>query len=227
MKEDKLTFIYVYLASVCHSEFRRVNCILYSIPIPFNQNQNFSTPVFIIVITCCFFPSKLGSVPFKSTQRWQSRCSFRRKFVIAKLEYYSTVAAEARNILRGTGTKKLGLRGLPPRKVIGFGPFCLLPMGHFTTCLDFSFLFFIFSLLFFFLFRFFGGSPSFAENFRGGGQVPQSPAACAIVIEYTLMQYVFTVNCYSNTYLQSFGNPIHLGVPLKCESSIGEAEIFL
>ncbi len=47
-------------------------------------------------------------------------------------------------ILRGTGTKKLGLRGVTPSKTNLFWPICLLPVDNFATFLDFSFLFLIF-----------------------------------------------------------------------------------
>ncbi len=53
-------------------------------------------------------------------------------------------------IVRGTGSKNLGL-GVAPSKTHQFWYICFLPMENFATFLDFSFIFLIFCLLFFFL----------------------------------------------------------------------------
>ncbi len=51
---------------------------------------------------------------------------------------------ESSKILKGTGMKNVGLRGVTHRKLIGFCPFTYYIMENFATFLDFSFLFFIF-----------------------------------------------------------------------------------
>ncbi len=58
---------------------------------------------------------------FISSTQMKTFCFEARQFVIINS------GGGRSKILRGTGTKNLGLRGLPPRKLIGFGPlvFCL------------------------------------------------------------------------------------------------------
>ncbi len=70
--------------------------------------------------------------------------------------------------LRGTRTKKMGLRGVSPSKTHRFWPIGFLPMDNFATFLDFSFLFFSFLYCFSSFSEFLKGDVP-TENVRGGG----------------------------------------------------------
>ena len=78
-------------------------------------------------------------------------------------------------ILRGTGTKNLGLRGVTPRKRVGFGPFVYCLWTILLLFSFFSFLFFIFISYFFFLPGILGGDVPLTENLRWTRPPPPLP----------------------------------------------------
>ncbi len=81
----------------------------------------------------------------------------------------------------GDGMKKFGLRGVTLLKTHQFWHICLLPIDNSAIFLVFSFLYFCFSLLFFFLLRILQGDVPLTENFRG--TCPPSPRFCRLCVE--------------------------------------------
>ena len=82
-----------------------------------------------------------------------------------KSQSFISTGGGSLKILRGTGTKILGLGGVTPSKTHEFWPICFLPLDNFTAFLDFSLLMLSFSLLFFFLLGISGGDVPLTENF--------------------------------------------------------------
>ncbi len=101
--------------------------------------------------------------------------------------------------LRGTGTNNFDLRGLPPRKLIGFGPFvfCL------WTILRLCFIFLSFSLVFSIVFlpsRNFRGDVPPLEILGRGHVPPSSPASAECGIASAFCMFLKEIHLF---YLSS------------------------
>ncbi len=110
--------------------------------------------------------------------------SCHQEFLVKRVFVFVNGSGGISKILRGTGMKDLGFKGVTPLKTRQFWPICLLSLNNFATCLDF----FLFFSWFFHPQNFRRMSPSL--KILGGMSPPLFPPLLLLVLVNELPLYI-------------------------------------